>query len=171
MTATVPICVPLCGTHRLPASWCVFTNISTTTFVLGLWAGRMSISYALGAQFVVFSCAAFHAGALIDATCFARMRRRRGYSFIYFHAGNVALHILPVLYVLRYPPRTHLLWTCTVLACLAHEAWAALVTRGTFNLDEVYVPMSRVVPNAWHRMTLFGFACQFVFTWWVAPRA
>lgn len=153
--------------HILPASWCVFTNVSVATFVAGLWAGKASLLYAIGAQFVVFSCASFHVAALMDPTCFSRMRRRRGYSFAYFHFGNIILHVIPALYTLHAPPTTHRVWACMILACLLHEAWAMIVTGGTFNLDDVYVPMSHSSGAVWHVLTLVGFVSQAAFTWWV----
>lgn len=100
----------------------------------------------------IFINVSFHACHIMDPTCFARMRIKRGWSTFTFHGGNILLHILPG--VLLWCSNSNIIATIHALqATFTYFVWAYWVSSGTFLFDGIYVPMS---PSSWYAAQAFG---------------
>ena len=81
----------------------------------------------------------FSSAPLFDSTVYHRMRIKNEWSVLTFWVGNLVLHFLPLVLVSRVTPHW---FHCCIAACF-HMIWFLVTTRGTFVLDEEYVPLSK----------------------------
>lgn len=126
---------------------------------VALALGAMGFVYERPDMWAVASClfvgvvTSFHMAALLDSSAFPRMRLKNNWSFCVFHAGNLVLHVFPLLVVWRYPP-LDVQWHHAVCASATLTAWTLAASgEGSLCLDRVYVTMT---PEHWRLM--FGTA-------------
>ena len=97
----------------------------------------------VGTYLCTFVITSFHACGAMDRTCFSRMRKRRKWSYAYFHAGNVVIHWLPAAYgwwVCVEPPSV----TSLLLAIHVMLAWCAIERKDAmFCHNDIYVPLPK----------------------------
>ena len=128
-----------------------FTTIALVTTALGLALGMQSHTWAVATCLLWGTAVSFCCAPLLDATVYPRMRARRGWSWSFFHAGNVALHIAPLALTVAHPP-THATPAHGLAAAAVHAAWGRCVGGSHLCLDDVYVPMHTWTPlwcTAW----------------------
>lgn len=110
---------------------------------------RVGKSLMLGCT-VSFSCT-----PLLDEYAFARMRRRHGWSVSTFWLGHMVIHFIPILLVWR--ERVEEVHGITAVA--VHFMWYWIASKGTWSLDDVYVPIEGGV-RAWWWLTCLAFVCE-----------
>lgn len=103
----------------------------------------------------------FSSAPLFDKTVYHRMRIKNGWSVLTFWVGNLALHFLPLVFVSHICPHW---FHCWVAACF-HILWFFVTTKGTFVLDEEYVPLSK---RTWIVLTCIALLTE-LSTWSPGP--
>ena len=88
--------------------------------------------------------ACFYYALWLDPTWHKRMMEKQRFSARVFYAFDILVHWVPLV-ALRVP---YLGWIANAMGLL-NLVWGALITRGTMDLSEAYVPLSR---NQWHKM-------------------
>lgn len=115
--------------HMGFALWCASAD-HVATSICTLWS-----------VFVTFSCV-----PLFEPTAYERMRRKHNWTFLQFHAGNVVLHVVPLLVVFG---KACVRLRHAILSSFCRLAWSCLVSRGSMRLDDAYVPLA---PATWTRL-------------------
>ena len=80
-----------------------FTWIACATWAVAEFGGCARLR-GVGRLLVVFTAASFQAAGALDARCFARQRRRNGWSVAVFYAGHAVVHLLPAAHALLGAP-------------------------------------------------------------------
>jgi len=152
-----------------------FTWIACATWAVAEFGGWTRLR-AVGRLLVVFAAASFQAAGALDARCFARQRRRHGWSVAVFYAGHAAVHLLPAAHALAGAPPAPAGARDLLAANLLFVAWAHLssdrVLAGRaaappLTLDAAYVPLR--APWVWHAAMLAGLGAQLAAcAWWAA---
>ena len=143
-----------------------FTAIACAVWALAEFGGWAALR-GVGRLLVVFTAASFQAAGALDPSCFARQRRRHGWSVALFYAGHAALHLAPAAHALWWAPSAPLRARDLAAADLLFVAWAHLSSdrvlagrRGAppLTLDACYVPLR--APWMWHAAMLAGLGAQ-----------
>ena len=115
-----------------------FTSISVLIYLLAhLTAFDFVSSLAIPTTWGVAT--SFSVAIFLDTTVYVRMRHRRGWSLTTFVLGNLLLHFLPLFYP---PPLSRsLTWRDGARASVVHISWALVESKGSFVLDDIYVPL------------------------------
>lgn len=110
-----------------------YTRIVLLLFAIShLWNLETLRGVAVASQWGVacsFTCA-----PVFDHYVYMRMRRKHGWSVLFFYAGHLVLHVLPLCFSVAWLPRPTMNESTAAVAL--HGLWFSVV-----DLDRVYVPM------------------------------
>ena len=84
----------------------------------------------------------FHLSLLLDKNTFKKIRVKNNISFSTFHSGNFILHILPYIYVIKYPAK-NITINHSLIALLLKIIWCYISTNGTMDVGKLYVEFSK----------------------------
>ena len=125
----------------------VFTNINLALCVLIYYKPMFayvdydflySICYCW--NYLIFFT--FNGAYFVDNSCFRRLARRKNMSMLAFHSGNFVVHWITFICVNIYLPNdVNYFHSC--LGCFINILWCYYVTHGTFDIDHVYVSMTK----------------------------
>lgn len=147
---------------RKPVS---FTTVCVAVAALGVHVGAGSALSKVGLCLAVFMNVTFHAAYLCDATSFARMRDKNGWSPLVFHTGNALFHWAPLAYYVAHDVAGPVGYDHVCAATLLYAAWVAYAKDcGTiFRFEDVYVPMPA---GAYERCAALGVCAMAGAAWW-----
>lgn len=115
-----------------------FTQIALGLIVLGRCV-QLDL-YAVGYCLIWGVAASFACAPALDPTAYSRLAVKKHMHIWAFHAGNLAVHALPLVCAPR-PP--HLCVWHGVMAACVHLTWGLLCGEWLLRLDRVYVPMAQ----------------------------
>lgn len=131
---------------------CVTLNLSLLSCLLQshlLWSIATCLIWGI---LISFSMA-----PVFDVTAYHRMRQKNGWSYMYFHVGNVLLHFVPAMFTVLFPPCEPVLWH-GVAAATVHITWTCLASGFDISqLGQIYIPLRTV---HWIQLSVIGIATE-----------
>jgi hypothetical protein len=125
-------------------TWNTFTTVMllANASLVAAGAGDSSPAWAVVSCWNIGCAVPFLVLPAVDPTAVRRKARREGWPPWLFHAGNAALHYVPLLLAALHPPTV-----CRpghgVAAAALHLAWTVSTPEGTPFLDDTYISLPR----------------------------
>ena len=136
-------------------------NLTELTLSLSLlgWMCDSQILWSVSTCLIWGVLISFSFAPAFDSTAYHRMRQKNGWSYLFFHAGNVGIHFLPAFFTLHFPPADPVFWH-GILAATTHVAWTFVASGFTFDISQlgrVYVPLRT---THWVQLSAIGIVAE-----------
>lgn len=121
-----------------------FTHYNVACLLYCIYFKRFYDLYSIVTCWTYTIFFTFHGGYIYDNSAFVKIRKKININFLEFHSGNFILHIIPLLYVMYYPPQI-LNYYHSIIALLLKYNWIYISTHGTMDLSSIYVEFDNKV--------------------------